>query len=551
MSATLGAGAGLATEPSPNAAVAALEVRDLRKRFGELRVLEGIDLTVAPCGVHSVIGPNGAGKTTLFNCITGALHADAGSVALHGRPLQGESIVARVRLGLVRTFQVSRVFESLSASENVRLALQKTLFGRRLGWRIRAGDARVVETRRAELLAEVGLPTPDHERPMSELSLSDRRVVEVAMALACQPTVLCLDEPTAGIGIGEAQRLADLIGRLGERLAVLLIEHRMSLVQDVSARVTVLAGGAVLAEGTPAAVARDPRVQSAYLGGAASTVPTPTRSPASPTTTPTPGRTARTAFRRRPAVPAGDLVLEGVHSYYGSSHVLHGIDMVAAAGRVCGVLGRNGAGKTTTLLTITNLVRARAGSIRLGGAELVGRSTHEVAALGVALVPEDRWVFGELTVEENLRLAAGARAPLDEAFEEFPALAERRHAKGSELSGGQQQMVAFARAMLQRPQVVLLDEPTQGLSPQYVGVVIDHVRRLRERGVTVILVEQNLQAVAALADAVYLIADGQIAAQLAPERLSADDPVVQQHLLLEQPPHPTPADVRPREESSR
>jgi branched-chain amino acid transport system ATP-binding protein len=497
---------------------ALLEVDGLSRRFGALQALDAVRLTVAERGVHSIIGPNGAGKTTLFNCITGLVQPDEGSVMLAGRDITKLAVVTRVRLGLVRTFQVSRVFDSLSARENIRLALQKTSLQGHLGLRLGRAAGRRIEERCGELLDEVGLAQASQDFPSGTLSHADRRGVEVAMALACDPVLLCLDEPTAGIGVGEAERMAELIGRLGERLAVLLIEHRMSLVQSVSRQVSVLSRGALLAQGPPEVIAADPRVQDAYLGGTAAS-----RVRAEP----------RLRTLQNTAAPAEDLVLRDVHTYYGSSHVLHGVSLTARQGQVSAILGRNGAGKTTTLATVMNLVHARSGSIRLGPRELVGRSAHGVAGLGIALVPEDRWVFPELTVEQNLRVAAGSHAPLEEAYAEFPILAERRQAKGSELSGGQQQMLALARALVSGARVVLLDEPTQGLSPAYVDVVIGYIQRLRERGVTVVLVEQSIDVVAAVADTVYLMRDGEIAAEIAASGLDRDHPLVQESLLLE------------------
>jgi branched-chain amino acid transport system ATP-binding protein len=510
----------------------ALQVTGLRKSFGELHVLEGIDLTVAERGVHSVIGPNGAGKTTLFNCISGVLAPDSGRVSLGARDITSASVVQRVRLGLVRTFQVSRVFDSMSAADNVRLALYKRHLQGRLGGRIPNAPRRRLELRLDELLHEVGLATADRDAPASRLPDADRRAVEVAMALACDPVVLCLDEPTAGIGVGEAERLAGLIGRLGERLAVLLIEHRMSLVQSVSSHVSVLVAGTLLAQGPPHVVAADPRVQAAYLGRADATAPVPVsaRRPAQPVAA-VPGRApddANGLHGRR-----HDLTLLEVDSCYGSSQVLHGVSLIARQGEVSSVLGRNGAGKTTTLATVMGLVRARSGSIRYGDRELRGLATHTIASLGISLVPEHRWVFPDLTVDENLRLAAGRRAPFEEAYAEFPVLAERRHARGADLSGGQQQMLAFARTLVRSPTVVLLDEPTQGLSPQYVEVVINYVRRLRDRGVTVVLVEQNLDLVAAVSDTVYLMSDGQISAQLGGAAIEDSAELVRRHLLLD------------------
>jgi branched-chain amino acid transport system ATP-binding protein len=270
--------------------------------------------------VHSIIGPNGAGKTTLFNCVTGVVRPDEGRVVLAGRDITGLGVVPRVRLGLVRTFQVSRVFGSVSARENVRLALQKTSLQGRLGLRLSRPVRRRIEERRDELLDEVGLGPASRDLPSGLLSHADRRAVEVAMALACEPALLCLDEPTAGIGIGEAEQMAELIGKLGERLAVLLIEHRMSLVQRVSRQVSVLSRGALLAQGTAGEIAGDPRVQDAYLGHGPAGGSAAAGSAAAGSAAVT-----RAAPTRRVVLPGEDLVLRDVHAYYGSSHVLHGV----------------------------------------------------------------------------------------------------------------------------------------------------------------------------------------------------------------------------------
>lgn len=496
-----------------------LEVENLSKKFGELHVFDGISLRVAERGVHTIIGPNGAGKTTLFNCVTGVLHPDTGAVRLAGQDITSSSMVARVRKGLVRTFQISRVFDGLSVFENVRLPLQKEHLGGRPGLFIARRQRRLIEERCGELLAEVGIDSTMYDLPAGSLSYPSRRMLEVAIALACNPTVLCLDEPTAGLGIGEADSLATLIGRLGERLAVLLVEHRMSIVHRVSDDVTVLAYGSIIAQGTPEAVAADQHVQDVYLGRDRGRLPSPTRA-------------ARTPDRQTPARDLDDsLVLSNVNSFYGSSHVLHDVSLTARQGQVTCVLGRNGAGKTTTLGSIMGAVHVRSGSIRFGPHELRKLPTHKIAQLGITLVPEQRWIFPDLTVEENIQIAGGKHPHLlEEAYEEFPALREHRKSKGSHLSGGQQQMLALARALVRQSHVILLDEPTQGLSPMYIEMVLQHVLRLRDRGVTVILVEQALDFVAAVADTVYLLSDGSLQAQLDPTELDENDELLSKHL---------------------
>jgi branched-chain amino acid transport system ATP-binding protein len=508
---------------------AVLEVENLSKRFGDLRVFDEISFSIAERGVHTIIGPNGAGKTTLFNCITGVHQPDAGAVRLRGADVTRASVIARVRRGLVRTFQISRVFDGMPVYDNVLLPLQKEKLRGRPGFVITGRERRRLQARCSELLSEVGIDERSHWLPAGSLSYGDRRTLEVAIALACNPTVLCLDEPTAGLGAGEAEEMTELVGRLGEQLSILLVEHRMSMVHQVSDEVTVLAYGSIIARGTPAEVADDRQVQDVYLGRAEVEVPADLDEDPAITQLGTP--TVSRPSKGRGA--GGDLVLSGVNSFYDSSHVLHDVRLVAKEGQVTSVLGRNGAGKTTTLATIVGLVRARSGSIRLGDRELGHLPTHRIARLGIALVPERRWIFPDLTVEENIQLA-GARSPelLELAYGEFPALRERRHASGWQLSGGQQQMLAFARVIVRRPDVVLLDEPTQGLSPIYVEMILEYIRRLRSAGVTVILVEQALDVVAAISDTVYVMSDGRVRAQLHPSELDENQELLARHLQI-------------------
>jgi branched-chain amino acid transport system ATP-binding protein len=504
-----------------------LEIDDLSKQFGELHVFGGISLSIGDRGVHTIIGPNGAGKTTLFNCITGVHRPDAGAVRLNGQDVTRASVVSRVRRGLVRTFQISRVFDGMSVFDNALMALQKEHLRSRPGLFVAGRERGRLRARCSELLAEVGIDESAHLLPAGSLSYGDRRTLEMAIALACNPVVLCLDEPTAGLGAGEAENMADLVGRLGQRLSILLVEHRMSMVHQVSEEVTVLAYGSIIARGSPAQVADDRRVQDVYLGRTGE--PVQTGAEEHPGVTELGGLTVSRDPRDRAG--GGDLVLTGVNSFYGSSHVLHDVSLVAKEGQVTSVLGRNGAGKTTTLATIVGLVRARSGSIRLGDRELSKLSTHKIAQRGIALVPEQRWIFPDLTVEENIQLAGANTAELlDEAYSEFPALRERRQAKGSQLSGGQQQMLAFARVIVRKPDVVLLDEPTQGLSPIYVDMILKYIRRLRAAGVTVILVEQALDAVAAVSDTVYVMSDGRVQAQLDPSQLDENEDLLARHL---------------------
>ena len=219
------------------------------------------------------------------------------------------------------------------------------------------------------------------------------------------------------------------------------------------------------------------------------------------------------------------LSLESVHAHYGTSHILHGIDLVAEPGRVSAIIGRNGVGKTTTLRTIMGLISPSAGRILLNGADIGGWPAHRVARAGIAYVPEGRLIFPELTVLENIRLAERKPArqwPVSRLLQLFPSLEERLSARGITLSGGEQQMLAIARALVSDPAVILLDEPTQGLAPIMVRQLGNAIRHLGESGVAVVLVEQNVGLVEQLAHVMQVMVKGQIVYAAPPEKFHAE-----------------------------
>jgi branched-chain amino acid transport system ATP-binding protein len=206
------------------------------------------------------------------------------------------------------------------------------------------------------------------------------------------------------------------------------------------------------------------------------------------------------------------LQAEGLHSFYGKSHILHGVGLELREGEIVALLGRNGAGKTTTLRSLVGLIRPRQGTVRIFGQAAVGLPPYAVAALGVGYVPEGRRVFANLTVEENLGVPLERPGPWTPArvLELFPRLAERRRNKGRQLSGGEQEMLAIARALLLNPRILLLDEPSQGLAPLIVREVLRVVASMRDAGIAVLLVEQNVRAAVELADRAYVLDDGRI-----------------------------------------
>lgn len=206
------------------------------------------------------------------------------------------------------------------------------------------------------------------------------------------------------------------------------------------------------------------------------------------------------------------LSVNGIHSYYGKSHILQGVSLEVPEGSVVTLLGRNGAGKSTTLKTIAGLIAPREGTIEFNGQRISGLPAHRVANLGVCLVPEHRGIFKLLTVEENLLLALRRNSPwqLDDVYRLFPRLKERRRNGGGQLSGGEQQMLAIGRALMNSPRLLMLDEPVEGLAPIIVEEIVAQIHEIRKQGVSILLVEQNLEVCTQLADRHFILEQGRI-----------------------------------------
>ena len=226
------------------------------------------------------------------------------------------------------------------------------------------------------------------------------------------------------------------------------------------------------------------------------------------------------------------LEVRGIDTYYGLGHILHGLSLGVAEGEVVALLGRNGAGKTTTLRSVTGLTPPRRGQILYKGRDIAGLDAHKVSQMGIALVPETRDIFSYLTVKENLAIAErrSSRWQLETVLARFPALRERLDAKGRSLSGGEQEMLAIARALVTGPDLLLLDEPSQGLAPIVVNAVMDTIRELKNQRVSMLLVEQNAEMALQLADRVYVIDHGTVVFEGTPAQLRADQQITSTYL---------------------
>jgi branched-chain amino acid transport system ATP-binding protein len=226
------------------------------------------------------------------------------------------------------------------------------------------------------------------------------------------------------------------------------------------------------------------------------------------------------------------LDIKGIDTYYGLGHILHGLSLAVAEGEVVALLGRNGAGKTTTMRSVTGLTPPKKGEILYKGRNIAGLDAHRISQMGIALVPETRGIFSYLTTRENLAIAQrkGSRWQMEEVLGRFPALRERLDSKGRLLSGGEQEMLAIARALMTGPELLLLDEPSQGLAPLVVNAVMDTIRELKKQHVSMLLVEQNAEMALQLADRVYVVDHGTVVFTGTPAQLRADHQVTATYL---------------------
>jgi len=538
-----------------------LEVRELTLRFGGLTAVDRVSFQVFPGEIVSVIGPNGAGKTSLFNAITGLHPPSSGLVLVQGRPLRrridawtclrwlavglltalgmglgadllglwsasgvedyaapepfawgacaqrlagelaasgwvhggaliglvlGVSAAAAVwrrsrqepevavRSGVARTFQNIRLFKELSVLDNVLVGLDA---------RSRCGgieavlrtprqrrEEQAVRRHAQELLERVGLGAVAGA-PAGSLPYGHQRRLEIARALACNPTILLLDEPAAGMNPNEADELIALIRTIRDRqVTVLLIEHHMRVVMGISDRIVVLHFGRPIAEGAPGS-------------------------------------------------GTGPVLLEldDLHAGYGGITALRGVNLRVHAGEIVALIGANGAGKTTTLMCCSGITPMRSGRLTFSGREISREPAHRIVAMGLAHVPEGRRIFAQLTVQENLMLGAYSRrdrstlaSEAERAFELFPILKERRSQKGGTLSGGEQQMLAISRALMAKPRLLLMDEPSMGVAPLLVARIFAAIRTLNAEGLSILLVEQNARLALATAARAYVLETGRI-----------------------------------------
>ena len=514
-----------------------LRIRGVSVYFGGLQALDGVSFDVRRGEILALIGPNGAGKSTLLNVISGALVPTAGEAYFRGEPLNGlgaDQVNAR---GLVRTFQGAEILRNLSVRENVIAAGVARCGAGICAGLLGIGRARTALARLSAAadahLATVGL-SGLADASAATLGAGQQRLLAVARALATDAELIVLDEPGAGLNASEKASLAGVIGALrSSGKTVLFVEHDLGLVGRLAERIVVLDHGRVIAVGLPEVVRAEPKVIEAYLGNTEICI-------ASHAVDPTPEASA-----------APLLDIHRLCVRYAGSLALEDVSIQIAPGEIVALVGANGAGKSTLLKAVAGAVAPATGRIALGDRDLGPLAAADRVSLGLSLAPEGRALFGSLSVFDNLiigrygrRRAAGLRAllapdaaerdaereSLELVYGYFPRLRQRRTQAAGTLSGGEGQMLAIGRALMNRPRLLMLDEPSFGLAPQVSREILEALPRLAEGGVAILLVEQNARAALQVSARGYVLVNGRIAASGGSRALREDAEIARTYL---------------------
>ncbi|OZG61795.1 ABC transporter [Bifidobacterium lemurum] len=537
-----------------------LEVKNLDKSFSGVHAVSNTSFTIHKGEVVAIIGPNGSGKSTTINMISGLFNPDSGQIVFEGKHLEHMKQREISDAGIARTFQNGRVFGSMTVDDNLEMGLHKTMAaGRPL-----RGLQDYPLVKWANLIGELGLnlvPGPktraemqsvkeqvdaqaksfgDHladvrGRMTYSLSYANKRRTEIGRAMISEPHLLCLDEPTAGMNQTETAEVMELLLKLkAEGNTMLLVEHKMDFVMTLSDWIIVMDNGRIISEGIPSVVRNDPRVINAYLGGDKSDQ------------TLEGGEVARveepedSSAHKMPISADAPYILDIQHAdvFYGSVQALRDVSLNVREGQIVSLLGGNAVGKSTTMRTIMGLLNPKDGKIIYQGKDLQGVSTENRVRRGIASVPEARRIFPEMTVTENLLSGAYIRKrgkAVDEdmvdIFDRFPRLKERRNQMAGTLSGGEQQMLAFGRALMSKPKLICMDEPTMGLSPKLVDEVLGAISSLRdELRISVLLIEQQADLALTIADYGFVLLNGEIVLEGSAKKLSSDSGVQEAYL---------------------
>ena len=470
-----------------------LEVQQLSRRFGGLAAVNDVNFSVEEGEILAVIGPNGAGKSTLFKLITSFLRPSSGRVVFRGEEISGLRPHIVARKGVVRTFQETTIFREMTALQNVVVAHHLRTRASSLGIFFNSPAARADEASfrdsAAEILDYLGLGAVK-DTPARGLPHGYLRALGIALAMAAEPKVLLLDEPFSGMNPEETDRAV----RYGPG-------HPRSRCDRAPGRARHVGGDADQRPHRRAQLRHQDR------GGAAC------RNPAGQG-----GDRGISRERGRGALSAY-FKMQDVSVRYDKVRALRHVSLRLGQGQIVCLIGTNGAGKTTSLRAITGLAPLASGEIHFDGRRIDRMRPEQIVAQGIAMVPEGRHVYPYMSVRDNLLMGAylrhdkaAIRADLDKAFARFPRLKERIRQQAGTLSGGEQQMVAMSRALMARPKLLLLDEPSLGLAPMLVREIARAILTInREDQVSVVLVEQNSRMALRISSHAYVLETGRVA----------------------------------------
>jgi inositol transport system ATP-binding protein len=484
-----------------------LQVRNLSKSFPGVKALEAVQLAVRPATVHALVGENGAGKSTLMKTLAGIYTPDAGEILLDGKSVRIRNPHEAIRLGIAMIHQELMPFPDLTVAENICMGVEPTR------WLPYWVDKPAMNRRAQELLGRLGVTLPA-TRKMRDLSVAEIQTVEIAKSLVHNARVIIMDEPTSAISEREVDALFAMIRDLRRQgVAIIYISHKMDEIFRIADSITVLRDGRYVATHDAADLDRD-RLIALMVGRESSTAECRSAAPVS----------GEVALEVRELVQPGKLRRVSLH---------------VRCGEILGIAGLMGAGRTELVSAIFGLAPAASGEIRVSGRSVRIASARNAIDNGIALVTEDRKKFGlapAMSVKENLTLASLRQCcrglwidhrrenrVADEQIQAFAIRARDRNQQVNGLSGGTQQKIVVAKALLTRPAILILDEPTRGIDIGAKSEIYAIISRLAAAGTAVIVVSSELPEILALSHRILVMREGAVSAELDPRRTTQEE----------------------------
>lgn len=483
-----------------------LSTKNVVKRFGAFTAVNNVSLDIKENEIVGIIGPNGAGKTSFLSILTGRYIPEEGSVMFWDQDITRQKPEQRVHTGLMLSFQLVHVFDNLTVFENIALSYYRKRENSQFPLNFYSTslfkDKDVVE--HVELALETFNLKDTDEALVSDLSLGVKKKLEIAMSWIADPSVLLLDEPFAGIGDQEIDEILIILNKLKGKKTMVIVEHKLSKLDKLVDKLAVMHEGRLIACGGFDDVMNDDEVRRCYwkiVEGEDD------------------DREAAKREKEKAEAPVIDmdnvlLSVDNVTVGYDELEVVFDVSLKVHPGEIVVLAGRNGAGKTTLFRTIAGFLKPKKGTVSLRQEKITGKASFEIAQGGLKYIHQDKQVFGSLTVRENLGLSSYATGDYDlsEVLSFFPKLEILMDRMAKNLSGGEKQMLLMAMALLGKPSIILMDEPTEGLAPSIIKDLGAIFLKLRSK-TTLFIVEQNLPLVARIADRVYSIKEGKIVAE--------------------------------------